>query len=114
MVKNPDTAASPFSDDSTTGATGFSHRPGAGTARAPPSSRLITPRPPPAPAPSGPRAGGRPRSPSMTTRSWVRKLFARTPRSTRQAPARFRQQVEALEDRSVPALIAPGIEADDV
>src|SRR5262245_52321984 len=45
----------------------------------------------------------------MTARSWIRKLFARPPRSQRrsgprQVPdARFRPTVEALEDRLVPA-----------
>ena len=30
----------------------------------------------------------------MTPRSWIRKLFARTPRTVRKAPARFRPRVE--------------------
>jgi hypothetical protein len=34
---------------------------------------------------------------------WFRKLFARTPHTARQAPARCRPQLEALEDRLVPA-----------
>src|SRR5262245_39911674 len=40
----------------------------------------------------------------MTPRSWIRKLFARTPRTARKAPARCRPAVEALEDRAVPAV----------
>jgi hypothetical protein len=39
----------------------------------------------------------------MTTRSWFRTLFARTPRSARKAAARCRPRFEALEDRVVPA-----------
>jgi fibronectin-binding autotransporter adhesin len=38
----------------------------------------------------------------MISRSWVRSLFARTPRTVRKAPARFRPRVEALEDRVTP------------
>src|SRR5262245_15987062 len=46
----------------------------------------------------------------MTIRSWVRKLFARTQRTTCNAPARTRLRLEALEDRAVPAaLVAPGL-----
>ena len=46
----------------------------------------------------------------MTIRSWVRKLFARTQRTTCKAPARTRLRLEALEDRAVPAaLVAPGL-----
>ena len=37
----------------------------------------------------------------MTSRSWIGKLFARTPRPTRKAPARCRPAVEALEDRTL-------------
>ena len=40
----------------------------------------------------------------MTARSWIRKLFARTPRTVRKAPARCRPAVEALEDRFLPAV----------
>ena len=42
----------------------------------------------------------------MTTRSWNRRLFARTPRTVRKAPARPRGGffVEPLEDRVVPAV----------
>src|SRR5262249_9149308 len=39
----------------------------------------------------------------MTTRSWIRHVFARTPRTVRKAPARCRLAVEALEDRVIPA-----------
>jgi hypothetical protein len=39
----------------------------------------------------------------VTTRSWVRKLFARPARTARRAPARFRPRLEALEDRLAPA-----------
>jgi hypothetical protein len=39
----------------------------------------------------------------MTTRSWIRQLFARPPRTPRKAPARCRPTVEALEGRLVPA-----------
>ncbi len=44
--------------------------------------------------------------------SWIRKLFGRTPRSVRKAPARFRPGLEALEDRLAPssaALVSPGL-----
>src|SRR5262245_37040231 len=41
----------------------------------------------------------------MTSRSWIRRLFARTPRTVRKAPARFRPCVEALEDRTVPSSV---------
>src|SRR4051794_4942939 len=41
----------------------------------------------------------------MTTRSWIRKLFARKSRTLRMAPARCRPSVEALEDRAMPAVI---------
>jgi hypothetical protein len=43
----------------------------------------------------------------MTARTWVRNLFARTPRraleGSRKAPARFRPRLEALEGRVVPS-----------
>ena len=39
----------------------------------------------------------------MTTRTWIRNLFARTPRTIRKGPARFRPRLEALEDRLAPA-----------
>jgi hypothetical protein len=41
----------------------------------------------------------------MTTRSWIRTLFARTPRTARQAPARCRPTLEALESRYVPSTL---------
>jgi uncharacterized repeat protein (TIGR01451 family) len=46
----------------------------------------------------------------VTTRSWIRKLFARQPRTIRKAPARCRPRLEALEDRLAPAVtdITPG------
>jgi hypothetical protein len=40
----------------------------------------------------------------MTTRSWIRTLFARPViRTIRKAPGRCRLRVEALEDRLAPA-----------
>jgi hypothetical protein len=39
----------------------------------------------------------------MTTRTWIRNLFARTPRTVRKAPARFRPTIEGLEDRVTPS-----------
>jgi hypothetical protein len=39
----------------------------------------------------------------MATRSWIRKLFARKPRTIRKAAARCRPALEALEDRTVPS-----------
>jgi sugar lactone lactonase YvrE len=41
----------------------------------------------------------------MITRSWIRNLFARTPRTRRKAPARWRPRLESLEDRLAPAVI---------
>jgi hypothetical protein len=42
----------------------------------------------------------------MTTRSWIRKLFARPgQRTIRKMPPRTRLALEALEDRMVPSLI---------
>jgi hypothetical protein len=41
----------------------------------------------------------------MTSRTWPRLLFARTPRTTRTAPARFRPHLQALEDRLAPATL---------
>src|SRR5262245_3912773 len=46
-----------------------------------------------------------PRGALMTPPSWIRKLFARTPRTVRKAPAR-RPALEALEDRLTPATLA--------
>src|SRR5262249_36734028 len=39
----------------------------------------------------------------MTTRSWIRKRFARTPRSVRNNLAGYRPRLEALEERLAPA-----------
>src|SRR5262249_31803369 len=44
----------------------------------------------------------------MTPRSWIRRLFARKPRTARKAPARFRPRLEGLEDRTV---LSPGAHA---
>src|SRR5438046_1886013 len=41
----------------------------------------------------------------MTAPSWIRRLFARTPRTIRKAPARSRPSLEALEDRLAPATL---------
>jgi len=38
----------------------------------------------------------------MTSRTWIRRLFAPAPRTRRNEPARFRPRLEALEDRCVP------------
>ncbi len=38
----------------------------------------------------------------MSSRSWIRNMFARTPRTIRKAPARFRPRFESLEDRITP------------
>ena len=48
----------------------------------------------------------------MTSRSWVRTLYARTPRTTRMAPARFRPRLEALEGRLAPATLTVTSTAD--
>ena len=48
----------------------------------------------------------------MTVRTWVRNLFARTPRTRRQEPPRFRPRLEALEDRLAPATITVTNTAD--
>jgi len=39
----------------------------------------------------------------MNPRSWIRKLFARSPRTARKEPGRSRPRLEALEDRTLPA-----------
>src|SRR5262245_31524749 len=39
----------------------------------------------------------------MITRPWLKKLFARTPRTIRKVPARFRPHIETLEDRVTPS-----------
>ena len=45
----------------------------------------------------------------MITRSWIRQLFARTPRRAprgpRQAPPRFRPSLDVLEDRLTPSML---------
>jgi hypothetical protein len=41
----------------------------------------------------------------MTARTWIRRLFARTPRTARKAPARCRPTLEALESRYVPSTL---------
>jgi hypothetical protein len=41
----------------------------------------------------------------MTARTWVRRLFARPPRTSRQEPARFRHILESLEGRCAPAIL---------
>jgi hypothetical protein len=43
----------------------------------------------------------------MTRRSWIRNLFARTPRSARHNLAGYRPRLEALEERLAPALLTP-------
>jgi hypothetical protein len=49
----------------------------------------------------------------MTTRSWLRKLFAsRTPRTIRKGPDRCRPRLEALEDRLAPATLTVNSTAD--
>ena len=42
----------------------------------------------------------------MTTRSWIRKLFARTPRTVGKAAARCRPTLQTLEDRTLPSNVA--------
>ena len=41
----------------------------------------------------------------MLTRSWTRKLFARTPRTIHRAPPRCRPAPEVLEDRTTPSTL---------
>jgi hypothetical protein len=48
----------------------------------------------------------------MTIRTWTRRLFARTPRTNRKEPARFRPRLEALEDRLAPATLTVTSAAD--
>jgi hypothetical protein len=50
----------------------------------------------------------------MTTRSWIRNLFARTPRAVRKVPARYRLRLEALEERLAPANLVVTSAADPV
>ncbi len=49
----------------------------------------------------------------MTSRSWIRRLFARKPRTIRKAPARCHPAVEALENRIAPSLTPPGYYSAD-
>jgi hypothetical protein len=49
----------------------------------------------------------------MSTRSWIRKLFTRTPRTVRKAPSRIRPRLEALEDRLAPATLTVNSLSDD-
>jgi hypothetical protein len=49
----------------------------------------------------------------MTTRTWIRRLFARTPRTIRQEPARCRPRLEALEGRLAPAVLTVNSTADN-
>src|SRR5262245_64158957 len=44
----------------------------------------------------------------MTTRTWIRKLCARTPSTVHKAPTRFRPRLEALEDRLAPSVSVAG------
>jgi hypothetical protein len=48
----------------------------------------------------------------VTTRTWARRLFARSPRTIRKEPARFRPRLEALEDRLAPATLTVTSPAD--
>src|SRR5262245_20426306 len=48
----------------------------------------------------------------MATRTGVRNLFARSPRTAGKAPARFRPLLEALEDRLAPATLVVNSTAD--
>ncbi len=41
----------------------------------------------------------------MTTRTWIRRLFARSPRTRRLAPARCRPRLETLEQRLTPSIV---------
>lgn len=43
----------------------------------------------------------------MMTRTWIRRLFTRTPRTIHKAPARCRPGLETLEDRMAPATFNP-------
>jgi hypothetical protein len=47
----------------------------------------------------------------MTTRSWILKRFARTPRTVRNNLARYRPRLEALEGRLAPAGASPQLTA---
>jgi hypothetical protein len=45
----------------------------------------------------------------MTTRSWIRRLFARKPRTIRKNPVGFRPRLEGLEDRVTPNGLPPTV-----
>ena len=51
----------------------------------------------------------------MFARTWIRRLFARTPHTRRPAPApaRFRPRLEALEGRLAPAVLTVNSTADN-
>jgi hypothetical protein len=49
----------------------------------------------------------------MFTRTWIHRLFARTPRTRRPEPARFRPRLEALEGRLAPAVLKVNSTADN-
>src|SRR5262249_27532633 len=53
------------------------------------------------------------RSP-MTTRSWIRHPFARTPRTIRKDRVRFRPRLEAMEARCVPSTWTVTSASDDI
>src|SRR5262245_1649699 len=48
----------------------------------------------------------------MSSRSWIRRLFDRKPRTIRKQLARFRPRLEALEDRALPSTITVLTTAD--
>src|SRR5262245_49425280 len=50
----------------------------------------------------------------MTVRSWIRKLFARSPRTVRTPVARCRPALEPLEYRCVPAIFTVTTTADAI
>src|SRR5262245_30042560 len=112
--------------------TGLGPRPGASERRGPltrlrerlgyPTGKAAGEASPPSNTLTGPTAPGRPacarivvlpgyrRPPRwgrrfpMTPRTGTRRLFARTPRTIRQGPARFRPRLEPLEHRCLPAV----------
>jgi hypothetical protein len=49
----------------------------------------------------------------MASRTWIRRLFARTPRTARKEPAHFRPRLETLEDRLAPAFLTVTTLADN-
>src|SRR5262249_12009021 len=53
------------------------------------------------------------RSLLMTTHSWPRRFYSRTPRTFGEAPARFRPRLEGLEDRVTPSTCNVTSLADD-